>query len=441
MQQLQQTKMMQNQMQREGSGMDMNGQRTQSPSMGNAPSPSKRPRLDDGSGFNGQPIGPAGRGQPMSGPQMNNLAAAAGPNAPGGVLLQNGVNPELQQQPMGAFSSAPNMQQKSLEVYQQSLAQHQANGMNNLTKAMNASGVPQPNQMAGQMDGSMEFAINAQRMAAGGAGQGGGNHALQDYQMQLMLLEQQNKKRLLMARQEQDNISNHPGQGTQGGAQFPMAPAMSPSGSRAGPSPNPNDQMKRGVAGTPKMGGPGVPGSPMPDMGQNRGSPAPNFDPNQMPPGMNPQYYAQMQGNMMNRPSSHPGFNINMANMNPQQIEQMRMNGGRMPNGAPWPQGGPQQQMMQPGQQPPQQQPGQPQMGTPQPSRGNMPGNMPPPPAPASQEQPQRTQPSSPAQQGQAPPTPSQAPKANPKGKKEGGAKAKVGFQFTGFLSSSPHFC
>lgn len=31
----------------------------------------------------------------------------------------------------------------------------------------------------------------------------GGNHALQDYQMQLMMLEQQNKKRLMMARQEQ----------------------------------------------------------------------------------------------------------------------------------------------------------------------------------------------------------------------------------------------
>ncbi|CAG8975731.1 hypothetical protein HYALB_00011202 [Hymenoscyphus albidus] len=31
------------------------------------------------------------------------------------------------------------------------------------------------------------------------------NHALQDYQMQLMLLEQQNKKRLMRARQEQDN--------------------------------------------------------------------------------------------------------------------------------------------------------------------------------------------------------------------------------------------
>jgi hypothetical protein len=34
-----------------------------------------------------------------------------------------------------------------------------------------------------------------------------GNHALQDYQMQLMLLEQQNKKRNLMARQEQDNMA------------------------------------------------------------------------------------------------------------------------------------------------------------------------------------------------------------------------------------------
>lgn len=35
----------------------------------------------------------------------------------------------------------------------------------------------------------------------------GGNHALQKYQMELMLLEQQNKKRLLMARQEQERPS------------------------------------------------------------------------------------------------------------------------------------------------------------------------------------------------------------------------------------------
>ncbi|PQE06093.1 hypothetical protein CJF30_00005034 [Rutstroemia sp. NJR-2017a BBW] len=38
------------------------------------------------------------------------------------------------------------------------------------------------------------------------------NHALADYQMQLMLLEQQNKKRLMMARQEQDSMMLYPGQ-------------------------------------------------------------------------------------------------------------------------------------------------------------------------------------------------------------------------------------
>ncbi|QDS74737.1 hypothetical protein FKW77_000977 [Venturia effusa] len=37
-----------------------------------------------------------------------------------------------------------------------------------------------------------------------------GNHALYDYQMQLMLLEHQNKKRLLMVRQEQDNVNSSP---------------------------------------------------------------------------------------------------------------------------------------------------------------------------------------------------------------------------------------
>jgi hypothetical protein len=42
----------------------------------------------------------------------------------------------------------------------------------------------------------------------------GGNHNLQDYQMQVMLLEQQNKKRFMMARQEQDNMMPRtPGEG------------------------------------------------------------------------------------------------------------------------------------------------------------------------------------------------------------------------------------
>jgi hypothetical protein len=49
----------------------------------------------------------------------------------------------------------------------------------------------------------------------------GGNHALQDYQMQLMLIEQQNKKRLLLARQEQDNIENTSAVGVRNGRNRP----------------------------------------------------------------------------------------------------------------------------------------------------------------------------------------------------------------------------
>jgi hypothetical protein len=45
------------------------------------------------------------------------------------------------------------------------------------------------------------------RGGPGGApGGGAGNHAFPDPQLQLMLLEQQNKKRLMMARQEQDSM-------------------------------------------------------------------------------------------------------------------------------------------------------------------------------------------------------------------------------------------
>jgi hypothetical protein len=297
---------------------------------------------------------------------------------------------------------------------------------------MNANGGPQGPMGQQNMEFNNDM-LNQQRLNGNAAGPSQGNHALQDYrkpshfqhnaictnsakEMQLMLLEQQNKKRLLMARQEQDNINHVPPQGSAPGGQIAFAPAMSPSGSRAGPSPNPNDQMKRGVAGTPKMGEGVMPGSPMPGMQQNRGSPAPGFEGN-VPQGVRPQFFnGGIAGNpaMMNQgPSSHPQFNMQMANMNPAAMEQMRMqNGGRMPNGAPWP-GQPPQQMMQPGQQP------QP-VGTPQ-QRNT---TMPPPPAP-SQETQGRTQPSSPAGPA-APPTPSQAPKNAPKGKKEGAAPKKV---------------
>jgi hypothetical protein len=104
-----QQKMMQTQMQRDGSIGD---NRAQSPnSVENMGSPSKRPRTDGGN-FNGQQ-GPAGRGQPMPSQQMANMAGGAN----GGMLLQNGLSNDMSQQQMGGFSgSTPGAQQKTLEV-------------------------------------------------------------------------------------------------------------------------------------------------------------------------------------------------------------------------------------------------------------------------------------------------------------------------------------
>lgn len=302
-----------------------------------------------------------------------------------------------------------NVQQKSIEVYAQSLAQQQRTALNNHAMVQGMSAGVQGSPMNAQsLDGQEAiFAGNPPRpaMPAGAPGQPQqGNHALQDYQMQLMLLEQQNKKRLLMARQEQDSMSTGPHQPAVGAPGFP--PAMSPQGSRAGPSPNPTDQMKRG---TPKLDQRDLPGSPMPGV-QQRSSPAPgmNFDPSQMPPGMPPQFpgYNQMPQNpMMRPPSSHPNFNGQQLTPQ-QQMEMMRQNGG-MPNGGPWrgAPGGPQGMVQGQGQQ----------MGGPvnNPQQRNQ---MPPPPAPPAGEQP-RTQEPSPSQSAQAPPTPNQSNKANPKKK------------------------
>jgi hypothetical protein len=320
---------------------------------------------------------------------------------------------------------APGVQQKNIEVYAQSLAHQHRVAMSNTSspQALNSnvqgSPMPQPG-----LDGQEHmFADNGSRPGALPANGGGapqqGNHALQDYQMQLMLLEQQNKKRLLMARQEQDNQSVPHQQGVIGAPGF--GAAMSPQGSRAGgPSPNPADQMKRG---TPKLNQQPLPNSPMPDgmMPQQRNSPAPNgpginFDPSLAPPGMPPQFYPQMSQNGMGMrpPSSHPQFNGPQQQLTPQHLEAMRNSGmqnGGMQNGGMQNGGmqngwrGPPQPGMMPGGQ---------QMGG---SMGQNPQQrqqMPPPPAPTN-EQP-RPEPS-PSQSNQAPPTPNQGNKAGPKKK------------------------
>ena len=115
MKNIQQQQMMHTSMQRDGSGMDMGGQRPQSPA-DSAPSP-KRQRLD-GNAFNGQGMGPAGRGQPpnMQGQQVGN------PSGPGAnqnqLLLQNGINPnQLPPNQFDAFQgSTPHLQGKAVEV-------------------------------------------------------------------------------------------------------------------------------------------------------------------------------------------------------------------------------------------------------------------------------------------------------------------------------------
>jgi len=71
--------------------------------------------------------------------------------------------------------------------------------------------------------------------------------ALQDYQMQLMLLEQQNRKRLLMARQEQESraIAAHRNHPTTAGPSPPQgiaAPNRSPRAARRGKSLSPEDE-------------------------------------------------------------------------------------------------------------------------------------------------------------------------------------------------------
>ncbi|UPX13041.1 uncharacterized protein EKO05_0003570 [Ascochyta rabiei] len=350
--------MMAAQMQRDGSQMDMNGQRPQSPSPNdNAPSPSKRPRVD--------------------GAMNNNM-----PNAPFNEFGQ----------------PANNAQQKNIEVYAQSLAQQHRVALNNTASPQ---AMTQGSPMNPGLDGQeIMFAGNQPRpgMPPQQPGQPQqGSHALQDYQMQLMLLEQQNKKRLLMARQEQDNMSGPHQQGAVG--QF--APAMSPSGSRAGPSPNPTDMKGR----TPKLGQQGLPGSPMPEgvMQQQRGSPAPNMnfpDPTLAPPGMPPQFYPQMPNNpMMRPPSSHPVVSFNGQQMSQQQMEAMRNNqmNGQWRGGPP-----------QPGMPQPPQMMGGPMVGGPQQR-----SQMPPPPAPSNEQRPE----ASPAMSNQAPPTPNQGNKAAPKKK------------------------
>jgi hypothetical protein len=441
----------QNQMQRDPSGMDQNRERPSSPASGeNAPSPSKRQRID-GAPFNPNQQGPmVANGRPaqgMPGQQMQNNPNVAAAHQ---MLAANGINPNsLNPQQFQNFVNAPPAaQQKSIATYSQNLQQHHGNQMGN--KQMPNAGGPQNQGSPMMAPGPDGTALNAfynptgemagpggMRPGPGGAqAAAGSNHALQDYQMQLMLLEQQNKKRLMMARQEQDSITGmptrdgaapggpgQPGQGPNG----QTFPETSPQAMRSGASPNPADQMKRG---TPQMNNSGIP-SPVPEGGQSRDSPnaAMNFMGNQVDPNMAPHFFkpggdmSQAQMNGMRPPSSHPGQPFN-GQMNPQQMmaaRQMQQQ-AQGQQGQQAGQGTPGQWQQGPNGQTPQgMQQNQQVQGTPQQR------SMPPPSAPAAAANAANSRTTaSPQQASAAPPTPSQGNKAAPKKKETKAAKEKV---------------
>ena len=102
------------------------------------------------------------------------------------------------------------------------------------------------------------------------------NHALQDYQIQLMLLEQQNRERLLMAGQKLDRMRSTDNQ-IVNQLEATSALFMSPQSSHSVPELKPNEMKREDT----KTGQTGLPGSPMLGdvMPPNRCSPGPvNFN-------------------------------------------------------------------------------------------------------------------------------------------------------------------
>lgn len=330
-------------------------------------------------------------------------------NIASGLLIRAGIDPKnLSPAQFTSFQNQNQaVQQKSIEVYAQTMRGHRPGLQNPVMQ-----GGQNPDLMAGiDINNSgagpeYRFASNVGLQQSGPPvpTAAGGNHALQDYQMQLMLLEQQNKKRLLMARQEQDIIRPDGQPAMQGGPNF--TPGLSPSGSRSGPSPGPNEQMKRG---TPKMGQAGLPngGSPMPDgtMPQSRDSPAAG--------GYNgpiPEMYSIGPGMRPPPPGSHAPYS--RPQMTREQIEALQRNQGvgQIAN-TTWAPG--QTPIMQ------QQLPQTPQpQGTPQQRAMPPPTGLPTGPT-------TNGRPASPAQPP-APPTPLPAAKANPKAKKNEEKPRKV---------------
>lgn len=461
----------------------MNGQpRPNSPATSASPS-QKRRRVEDGF----QQV-ENGRGAPQVMPPGSSASAAAAHQ----TLVAHGINPnQLSAQQFAAFQGQnPITQQRSIQMYAQSMAAATGRNLQNIQGGPMQQKMPQTPHPGGSpmmpqtSEGSAimpDFYANTPNGVRGGgsAMSGTGNHALQDYQIQLMLLEQQNKKRLMMARQEQDQIAHHgDGQRRIEGQPGQFQNAMSP-GSRTAPSPQPGG--KPNMTGTPKMPtqiGPGSPAAGEGQMGgpmQQRPASAAGFNAPMGQDGHQMIYMKEQMGNalanpnmpngpaMMRPPSSHPGqpFNSGMgqAEMQPQMnpnimrpqpggrgqsapgsMWQQQQHSGGIPTQQPTQQQQLQQQLQQQQQQqqqaqqaqqaaqqqaqangPPQAQTPQQQVGTPQQPQQRQLSHaaMPPPPGPTNAPANGRpAAPASPQVSNNQPPTPTQSNKPAPGGKK-----------------------
>ncbi|KAL5585684.1 hypothetical protein FOVSG1_013376 [Fusarium oxysporum f. sp. vasinfectum] len=293
---------------RDPSDMDANRKRPSSRgSTDDAPSRSKRPHLDQGGSFNPNQGGMVPNSRPAQGMPGRQIEQHPNTTRVEQILPTNDIDPTEPNQFHTLPAQSPAVQAKTIATYVASFQQHRGSQKPNEPRLNVAGSKAQGTPVAPQApDGTaLNVFYNPGEMGSGdmqpqppGSQAGGGSsRALQECQMQLMSLEPQNKKRIMISRQEQDMNGMPRNDGAPGGLVRPGAPggppgpnpqlfqSASPDGARPRASTNPADQMKPGIQ---QMHNASM-GSPPPKNTQSCGSPnlihsmANQMDPNMVP--------------------------------------------------------------------------------------------------------------------------------------------------------------
>ncbi|MCJ1433395.1 hypothetical protein MMC27_002755 [Xylographa pallens] len=144
-----------------------------------------------------------GFSQETSATQQMNVA-----NPRDDLLIQYGINPNyLTPAQLESYQArGPQFQEKELRVYAQNMLaqQRQQSILRPIKPCQDSAACRMPSRLDGGMS-DMYIRSTGMRMHPAPQLNNAHNHALQDYEMQLMLLDQQNKQRLLMARMAQDS--------------------------------------------------------------------------------------------------------------------------------------------------------------------------------------------------------------------------------------------